>query len=156
MMSTLLPANLAPLQDAHTRATIQDHIKRSVVNVVNGELIVSSPGARVTFARRDKDRCGPRSLTAYSRFVLSGVQDDGSRIYQRSVIVALFEIATTAVRTQAPDRIARKYAVTSFVTRLTYQTHGGNATNDYTNSFRATGHVRVNDQVVDVIMKILS
>jgi hypothetical protein len=148
-MSTLLPADIAPPQDEHTRATIQDHIQRATVHVVNGELIVSSPGSRVTFARRDKNRCGPRSLSAYTRFYLTGLPAS-PQSYKRSVVVALFEIATGAMRVRASDRVARDYKVSSFVTRLNYL-----AAKDGS-CFRATGHVRVNDQVVDVLMKITS
>lgn len=155
MMSTLLPAHLAPPQDERTRAMIQEHIRQSKVNVINGELIVSSPGARITFARRDKDRVGPRSLSAYTRFVLTGLPDR-PHVYERSVIVALFEIALGALRSQAPERIRTKYNVSSFVTRLTYQVYGGSVVNDYGPCFRSTGHVKVNDQTVDVLMKILS
>jgi hypothetical protein len=156
MMSTLLPAHLAPPMDEHTRTVIKNHIARSSVHVVNGELIVRAPGARVTFARRDAHQCGPRSLTAATRFVLTGIPlPPAERAYQRSVIIGLFDIASAAFRENAPKRIADKYSLTSFVTRLTYQSDGGIVSN-HGPAFRATGQVKVNDQVVDLLMEILS
>lgn len=156
MMSTLLPSLLAPPMDAHTRLVIKNHITRSTVHVIDGELVVRAPGARITFARRDRAQCGPRSLTAYSRFVLTGIPlPPAEREYQRSVITGLFDIATGAVRENSPDRIARKYKVTSFATRLTYMSDGG-LVSDHGPAFRATGQVKVNNQVVDLLMEILS
>ena len=154
-MSTLLPSNLVPPQDEHIRELIDTSVIQAHVHAVNGELIVNIPGARITFARRDKDRCGPRSLSAYTRFVLEGLPGDRTRAYEQSIIAALFEIATRSARATAPLAIQKKYLVDAFVTRLTYQVHGGNTANDYRHSYRSNGYVRVNSHVVDVLMKIL-
>lgn len=154
-MSTLLPAHLAPSMDQGTRDMINEHTRRSAVDVLNGELVVHAPGACITFAKRDKSMYGKRALTANTRFVLTGIPlPKDERAYQRSVIIALFDIATGAFRSNAPDRIARKYAISSFVTRLTLQPNGG-LVSDLGPCFRATGYVCVNNQIVDLIMKIL-
>ena len=156
MMSTLIPAGLAPPMDEHTRAMIRDHITRSSVQVVNGELVVNAPGSRITFARRDTEVCDIRDRVSPTRIVLTGIPlRPNQRAYQRSVILALYEIATGAVRSNTPDRIARKYTITSFITRLTHQRDGG-IVSDHGPCFRATGQVKVNDRVVDLLMEILS
>lgn len=153
-MSTLFPARLAPPMNEQTHAMIREHTAQAHVHVVNGDLVVRAPGARVTFSRRD--RTSGIGLSAPTRIVLTGIPlRPLERPYQRSVILALYEIATGAIRMNAPDRISRKYTITSFVTRLTHQRDGG-IVSDHGPCFRAAGQVTVNDHVVDLLMEILS